>query len=725
MKTFYLFLAGLVLPAQIIFAARPRIGLVLEGGGALGLAHIGVIRYLEEHHVPVDLVAGTSMGGLVGGLYAMGNSPAEIDALTDKIDWAAVLSGKTALQDLNFRRKEDRFAFPNNLELGIKHRKVVFPAGLNSGHQAGLVFDRATLAYDGLNSFDELPIPFRCVATDITSGREKVFSEGSLSQALRATMSIPGVFAPVIINEHVYTDGGAINNLPVDVARKAGADIVIAVYLDPGPPDPTAYESPLTVASRNISIMVAANELHSLASADILLSVDLHGVASFDFDQSAKIIPKGYEAAVNKQQMLGKFALEPAEWSAYVAARAAKIRRSVPIPTFLEVVGARSNYARALEENLTQYIGSPIDPPALERSLTKIVGTGVMSSVGYSLVRRDGQEGLAVRAYEKSYGPPFLNLGISINGASPNNVLFGMAARLTFLDWGGYRAEWRNDAFFGSTYGVSSEYYRPFTASSKWFAAPRIYAVSSPFNIYVADQRAAQYRLERDGFGIDAGYAISSRAEFRAGEDLLWFKTKKVISVDPFPDSTTKQFVSSAKFRYYGVDNVQLPRQGLIVESSGSWYYRNTKLGSFPQAQLTGTYFKPVSEPGSIFVRADAGTSFDTRSSKLDLQAFSLGGPLRLGAYGQNELLGNGYFLLQGGYEHKLMHFSPLIGEGLYGVTLFEIGKVYDNLETPATLALDGSVAMVARTALGPIFIGGSFGNNGHRRWWFGLGRIF
>lgn len=725
MKTFCLFLAGLVLPAQIIFAARPRIGLVLEGGGALGLAHIGVIRYLEEHHVPVDLVAGTSMGGLVGGLYAMGNSPAEIDALTDEIDWAAVLSGKTALQDLNFRRKEDRFAFPNSLELGIKHKKVVFPAGLNSGHQAGLVFDRATLAYGGLNSFDELPIPFRCVATDITSGREKVFSEGSLSQALRATMSIPGVFAPVIIDGHVYTDGGAINNLPVDVARKAGADIVIAVYLDPGPPDPTAYESPLTVASRNISIMVAANELHSLASADILLSADMHGVASFDFDQSAKIIPKGYEAAVNKQQMLGKLALEPAEWSAYVAARDAKIRRSSPVPAFLEVVGTRPNYTRALEESLTQYVGKPIDPPALEQSLTKIVGTGVMSSVGYSLVRRDGQQGLAVRAYEKSYGPPFLNLGFSINGASPNSVLFGMAARLTFLDWGGYRAEWRNDAFFGSIYGVSSEYYRPFTASSKWFAAPRIYAVSSPFNIYLEDQRAAQYRLERDGFGIDAGYAISSRAEFRVGEDLLWFKTKKVISVDPFPDSTTKQLVSSARFRYYGVDNVQLPRQGLIVESSGSWYYRKAKLGSFPQAQFTGTYFKPVSEPSSIFFRADSGTSFGTRSSKLDLQAFSLGGPLRLGAYGQNELLGNEYFLLQGGYEHKLMHFSPLIGEGLYGVTLFEIGKVYDNLETPATLALDGSVAVVARTALGPIFIGGSFGNNGHRRWWFGLGRIF
>ena len=655
----------------------------------------------------------------------MGKSPSEIDALTQEIDWATVLSGKTALQDLNFWRKEDRFAFPNRLELGIKNKKIVFPAGLNSGHQAGLVFDRATLAYDGLNSFDELPIPFRCIATDLTLGREKIFSEGSLAQALRATMSIPGVFAPVIINGHIYTDGGAIDNLPVDVARKAGADIVIAVYLDTGLPDPAAYESMLAVASRNISIMVAANELRSLASADVLLNVNLHGFTSSDFEQGAKIIPKGYEAAVGKQQMLARLALDPAGWRAYVAARDAKIRRSVPVPAFLEVAGARPNYAKALEESLAQYVGKPIDPPALERSLTKIVGTGVMSSVGYSLVRRDGQEGLAIRAYEKSHGPPFLNLGFAINGSDPQNVLFGVAARLTFLDLGGYRSEWRNDAFFGSTYGVSSEYYRPFNVSSKWFAAPRIYAISSPFDIYFSDQRVAQYRVERDGFGIDAGYAIGPRAEFRAGEDFFWFKTKKVISIDPFPDSTTKELVSSARFRYYGVDNAQLPRQGMNIESSASWHHRNAKLGSFPQAQLAATYFQPVSEPGSIFFRADAGTSFGTRSSKLDLQAFSLGGPLRLGAYGQNELLGNEYFLLQGGYEHRLMHFSPLIGEGLYGVTLFEIGKVYDNLETPVALPFDGSVALVARTLLGPIFIGGSFGDNSHRKWWFGLGRIF
>ncbi len=255
--------------------ARPRVALVLEGGGALGFAHIGVLDYLEKNHIPVDLVVGTSMGGLVAGLYAIGESPAEIRDLTQRIDWDMVLSGRTAFQDLNFRRKEDRVAFPNPLELGIKNKRVNFPAGLNSGHQTGLVIDRATLAYSDHLNFDDLPVAFKCVATDLTAGREKVFENGSIAQALRATMAIPAVFSPVVIDGHVYTDGAAVDNLPVDVARRAGADIVIAVYLDPGPVNPATTDSMFSVAAKNISIMVSANELRNMAAADILLRVDL------------------------------------------------------------------------------------------------------------------------------------------------------------------------------------------------------------------------------------------------------------------------------------------------------------------------------------------------------------------------------------------------------------------------------------------------------------------
>ena len=723
-------LAG-VLAAQSAPHRRPRIALVLEGGGALGFAHVGVIQYLEEHHIPVDLVVGTSMGGLVGGLYAIGRSPDEIRKLTQDIDWDEVLRGRTAFQHLNFRRKEDRQDFPNRLEFGLKHKKFTFPAGLNSGHQVGLVLDRATLAYQHNLNFDDFPIPFRCVATDITAGREKVFDRGSISQALRATMSIPGVFAPVTLDGHVYTDGGAVDNLPVDVAKAAGADVVIAAYLDPGPVDPATYNSMFSIAARNVSIMISANELQNMKAADVLLSAQLEGFNSFDFKRGSEIIPKGYQAAEKKQQILSGFALNDKDWQAYVGERDAKIQRSVPTPQFLQVDTTNPDYRRALKESLAQYVGKPIDPPELEHSLTQITGGGYMSSVGYSVISKMDQPGLDIRTYPKNYGPPFVNVGINIDGSNPDNVLFGMAARLTFLDLGGYRSEWRNNAFFGSTYGADSEYYRPFSWRSKFFYAPRIFAASSPFNIYSGRARLFQYRLERDGLGFDLGYAINARSEFRIGEAYQWFKSVRKIGDDTAPDTSQRQAVSSIHYSYFGVDNIALPQQGLNIDVRGNWFEQQKGFHSFPQAEVKLSYFRPISKNGSLIFTGSAGSTFGTSSLDLELQSFSLGGPLRLGAFGENELLGSRYFLAQGGYEHRLLSFSPLLGEGLYVLGLFEAGKVSDPLINAngfgiePEVPLDGSFALVARTAIGPVFIGGSLGNGDHRKWWFGIGRIF
>src|ERR1700752_226930 len=220
-------------------AARPRlkIGVALEGGGALGLAHIGVLQWLEEQHVPGDFIAGTSMGGLVGGFYATGLRPEEMKNLIERLDWSEILSDRTPYEDLSFLRKQDQRAYPNSLVIGLR-KGLYLPAGLNAGHQIGLLIDRETLLYSGLPSFDALPVPFRCVATDLVTAKQFVFKDGSLAEALRATMSIPGAFTPVHDGQHVYVDGGLVNNLPTDVVRQMGADIVIAVHLETQPPTP-------------------------------------------------------------------------------------------------------------------------------------------------------------------------------------------------------------------------------------------------------------------------------------------------------------------------------------------------------------------------------------------------------------------------------------------------------------------------------------------------------
>lgn len=350
---------------------RPTIGIAFEGGGALGFAHIGVIEWLEEHHIPVDYVAGTSMGGLVGGLYATGMRPDEIKAFVREIQWPILLSGQVPFQDLGFRRKEDKVAFPNRLEFGLKHG-LGLPSGLNSGAAVGLLFDRVTLPYWDLKNFNDLPIPFRCVSTEITTGQKHVFEDGPLAQALRATMSIPGVFAPVQHGNEIYSDGMSVDNLPVDVARSMGSDVVIASYLNSGPPEAGSLNSLLGIAGRNVSIMVAANEIQSLKSADIVVSSDVSKYASLEFAKSDDIIPIGKEAAASMAGKLEKYALNDADWAEYVKQRQARRRTAVPVPQFVEVYGVTGVQESQIRQPFVKYVGRPIDTNAIEKNIATL-----------------------------------------------------------------------------------------------------------------------------------------------------------------------------------------------------------------------------------------------------------------------------------------------------------------------------------------------------------------
>jgi NTE family protein len=321
-------------------AAKPRlkIGVALEGGGALGLAHIGVLQWFEEQHVPVDFIAGTSMGGLVGGFYATGLSPEEMKNLIERLDWDAILRDRTPYEDLSFLRKQDQRAYPNFLVLELR-KGLYLPAGLNAGHQIGLLIDRETLPYFALPSFDALPVPFRCVATDLVSAKQFVFKGGSLAEALRATMSIPGAFTPVQDGQHVYVDGGLVNNLPTDVVRQMGADIVIAVHLETQPVEAKDIQSLLSVLEQSVRVVVSESEVRGLADADAVVSVPLEHFLSGDFARNVPIMQAGYEAAKGKSKLLAGFALDDAGWSEYVNARDSRKQRTTPAPQFIEVQG--------------------------------------------------------------------------------------------------------------------------------------------------------------------------------------------------------------------------------------------------------------------------------------------------------------------------------------------------------------------------------------------------
>src|SRR5262252_9934804 len=278
---------------------RPVIGLALSGGGALGLTEIGVIRWMEENHIPVDRIAGTSMGSIIGSMYATGMSPEEIQTFAKKINWDEAFLPEPGYAEISYRRKQDRRDFLVAAPLGLKNG-LRGPNGLNSGQAAGLLLDRIAYPNSGVTDFDDLPIPFRCVATDMQSGEKVVLHDGFLADAVRASMAIPGLFTPVELKGQVLADGGMVQNIPVETAHDMGADAVIAVELHYPPEDAAQLGTLAGVLSRAIDVMINQNERRSLALAQAKVRVEMQGFSIADYNRVRELVELGYNAAASQ-----------------------------------------------------------------------------------------------------------------------------------------------------------------------------------------------------------------------------------------------------------------------------------------------------------------------------------------------------------------------------------------------------------------------------------------
>jgi NTE family protein len=703
---------------------RPTIGLVLEGGGALGLAHAGVLRWFDENHIPIDYVAGTSMGGLVGGFYATGMSASEIEDFIKNINWNRSLRNELPYRARSFRRKEDQRDYPNDLEFGLKGG-INFPAGFNSGQQVGLILDRVALPYSDLKSFDDLPTPFRCVATDLVSGDAKVFDSGSLSEALRSTMSLPALFSPVRRDGHIYVDGGLIQNLPVDVAKAMGADIVIAVHLETEPLDPKESLSPFTVLQHSISVVISVNELESMKKADILIRVHTQNYTAVDYQAAPKLIELGYAGATEKAALLKRLSVSQQEWDDYLAVRKAR-EHPVPVPQFVEVVGTAPVIAEGIQDSLADNVGKPVDFKRIDSDLTDVTGLGRFARAGFQLTHRDGQEGLLIRTDEKPYAPPTVNPLFIIDGSDYTDVRFSLGARVTFHDIGGFGSELRNDVIAGTSYGASSEYYHPLNWFSHFFVAPRGFAIVQPFDIYLDDTRIATYRELSAGGGLDFGVAINRFSEFRFGYQADHFSLNRSIGIPGLlTDVSGRQGFSRLRYVLDHTDDPTLPRQGYLIQSRFEFYDANPGATEhFPLAELRTGVFHRIKKTNSLFLLASGGSTFGYEGTGIPM--FSLGGPQRLAAYGVNELLSNQYVLGQAGYIRRLKELTPLLGNNVYLVTDYEIGKAYGAVnQSDSRLPNDFNAAVLVQSFIGPVVFGGSVGDRGHHKFYFQLGRLF
>ena len=701
---------------------RPKVALVLEGGSALGLAHIGVIKWLEEHRIPVSYVAGTSMGGLVGGIYATGHNAQELEALVKTIDWDVVLQGQTPYKDMSFRRKQDALEYPNHLEFGIK-KGLQFPEGFNSGQQVLSILDRVALPYSEVKTFNQLPIPFACVATDLVSDKKFVFTQGSLSVALRSTMSLPGLFTPVRWDGHIFADGGLLDNLPVDVAKSMGADLTLAVHLEIAKLESDASLSSFGVLGRSMSVVVAANELRSIEAADLLVTVPLQKYDSLDFNRYEEIVKAGYDAAQSKAAVLSTLSVDEATWQAYLAERVAR-KRTAAVPQFVEVAGTKPVLGKSIANDLKDNVGKPVDTAALEQQLMDLKGQGRFTSLSYQLENKGNEPGLLITATEKPYSPPVVQPLLLLDGQNLSGTNFSMGARITFLDFGTYRAEWRTDLMVGTQYKFNSQYYRPLSATSKFFIAPNIFANYLKYPIYSRDDFLAEYRRTSAGGGLDFGYEFGRIAQLSVGYTAAYERfVPKIGNTAILPTVSGRFGSTNVRFSLNDVDNPIIPRTGQFAVVTGSWVDANPGAAhAFPRADGSATKFVKLNVPSSVYFGARGGTTFG--NELVGVPAFSLGGTNGFSAYGENEILTNQYYQFHVGYIRKVAKLPVLLGEGVYFNGVGEVGKIFyppQHSQVPG----DGAASIIINTIFGPIEIGGAVGATGHRRVFFKLGRIF
>lgn len=700
---------------------RPKIGLALSGGGARGFAHIGVLEWFDQHRIPVDYIAGTSMGGLVGAMYALGKPPAEIRKIVTSLDWDVLLRGYPAFQQLAYRRKEDRLNIPGPITLGFR-KGASLPSGLNAGMEVGMVFDRYAMPYDLVTDFDDLPIPFRCVATDLVKGEPVVLKSGSLSRSLRATMSIPALFTPVELDGRLLADGAVMNNIPTDVVKEMGADIVIAVDIGTPLGDKDSVNGLFAVLSQTSSVATIENVRRNIRLADLLISPDLEKYSLMDFSSANAIADLGYKGAEQKALLLDKFALSQPDWQQHLAARQAKVRTELPTPSFVKVEGADQKTTDQIQDVLAEIEGKPVDHHELEQGLRRVWGSGRLESLDYQWIREGGKDGLLIRTVEKTYGPPFLDVGLVINNSATDDTEVNLLGRLTFYDLGRNNAEWRTDFSLGTRVAVATEYFRPL-GSTGFFVAPNASYNNQQRNVFGLEDKIAEYKVKTTRAGIDVGYTLNDRSQMRLGYSIGHEKADRVIGLSVFPEVDGTQSVASFKWNYLGQNSPQYPTRGLWVRSNASYFFKSPGATSgFPQAELQAHYSTRFSEKNIFTFAGAGGTTFGHEASPF--QKFTLGGLFRLGGFGRGELVGDHYAFGEVGYLRRLHRLPSFLGGSVFAGGWYDGGSAFDD-RNKANYNMSGTGGLLVETRLGPIFIGGSWAEGGRGKFYFALGRLF
>lgn len=709
--------------AQAAPAPRPKIALALSGGGARGAAHIGVLKVLEELHVPVDYVAGTSMGAVVGGFYASGMSPEEIQKSLDAMDWDAILTGKPPRKEVSFRTKKDEYVYGGNIEMGLKHYRLTAPMGFISGQNFDLALQRLTLPVATVHDFDRLPIPFRCVATDLVSGESVVFSKGNLAQAIRASMSLPGFLPPVESDGRLLVDGGLKNNLPVDVAKAMGADVVIAVNIGRPPAKKEDLKSFFAISGQIVALLQEESIEKRAKMADLLILPRVGGITVTDYAKMDDAVSRGEAAARAMAPQTERYAVTPQEYEAFLARQRRGPQKPIMVDTVRFEGGAETDQ-RMVEKRLTVKPGVPLDRPALEKDLARIWDIGDYESVTYGLVPVGGRTELIIRATPKPWGPNYVKFALNFQTDLEGHATFNLLGSLTKSRINALGAEWRSDLQVGRTNRLYTEFYQPVNFQTNVFLAPWAEVREDLEDVYSGDSRVAEYRVRRPRAGLDLGFRLGQYGELRLGP--VWGRVNAVVDVgDPvLPRLDTTWGGVQAQMVIDQLDNASFPRRGTL--DAVTYFHGIPGMGSQSDYRRLDFSLAQYASRGShtLSARLMGGTSLGTALPAYD--QFTLGGFYSFSGYREWQLRGRYFAVGRLGYSYRFASLPTTVGRGIYLGTWVDVGNTWMTIDQVGNdLRYSGTLYLGADTRIGPFYLGYGQAKDGNHSLYITLGRSF
>jgi len=685
-------------------AERPRIGLVLGGGGARGAAHIGVLKVLEEMRIPVDYVAGTSMGSIVGGLYASGMSTDDIEREVLAMDWDDLFKDNPTRKQRSFRRKSDDRIYAFEARPGFNDGQIELPLAFIRGQKLDLALNRLMLPIVDVTDFDDLPIPYRAIATDIETGGEVVLGTGSLPKAIRASMAVPAAFDPVEIDGKLLVDGGLANNVPVSVARDMGADIIIAVDVGSGLLKREQITSVFAITGQLANFLFSLNtlqQLESLGPKDVLIIPELGDIGGGSFDRAAETIGPGVDAARKVADALRRYSVSEDEYAHHVAQRG-QWQSEPPVIDFVRVENRSRLGDAVIAERITAEVGKPLDLPQLEEDIGQVYGLEVFESVRYDLVREGDETGLVIGATEKHWGPGYLQAGLvsSNNMRGDSTLRLGLLYTRTALNE--LNGEWRLSGQLGDESGIFTEWHQPLDPLSRYFVSGGFGYLNRNVNVFnSAGDQLARFQLGSFGAQVSAGREFGTWGEGRIGYRRFTGEAELRIG-GPLPDIDIDRGEMFFSLSADELDDLNFPSSGYAGKLE--WTVARESLGSrVDYDQVFLAYSQAFSWNTNTLVGMLAGGT--TLDDNAPLEAlFQLGGLFRLSGLQNDQLTGQHVGLLSVSYLRQVQRST--IFQSYLGMSL-ELGNVWQqssDIKFDNTI-FAGSLFLGMATPIGPVYL--------------------